>query len=150
MMSLPRQVCLIYTFNLVIVLYHFVFLTLIWLISFAKQHPAYCLKNRLHPSFTSPPVVTQLQPHVVRVSWADIIDHKRCVDSFFVTYWSHDEPDTYKVTKSTNADFEDIWLSGNSSFKFEVTAKSIIDYRSPFVNFTLGNTDSISVTTGNY
>ena len=68
-------------------------------------------------------------------------------------YWKHDEPNAYKMTKGTKADFVDIWFSANSLFKFEVIARENRtghDFGSPIVNFTLGNTDSISVTTGNY
>ena len=121
----------------------------------ANDCPACCWQNGLNPTFTGPPVVSQIQPYVVRVSWADIVDYKMCTDSFLVKYWKHDEPNGYKLTRGTKADFEDIWFSGHTIFTFQVNAREdqgvfgIRDNWSPIVNFTLGKTDSIIVTTGN-
>ena len=130
------------------------------LISIVKPNvndcPACCWQNGLHPTFTGPPVVSEIQPYVVRVSWADIVDHKMCADSFFVKYWKHDEPNGYKITKGTKADFVDIWVSFDTTYSFEVIAdedrgvSGIVDHRAQIVDFTLWNTDSIFVTTGNY
>jgi len=116
--------------------------------------PACCRQNGLHPNFTGPPVVSQIQPLVVRVSWADIVDHKMCADSFLVKYWKHDGPyEEYRLTKGTKDDFVDIWFSLHTRISFEVIAREdqgiigTVDHRSQIVNFTLGATDSTFVTT---
>ena len=118
--------------------------------------PACCKQNGLHPKFTGPPLVSQIQPFAVRVSWADIVERKMCANSFMVKYWKHDVPNNYKMTKATKADFVDIWFSLNTSYKFQVLANEDQDVVgignnwSPIATFTLGKTDSISGTTGNY
>ena len=134
---------------------HFIFLNLISIVQpNVSDCPACCWQNGLHPTFTGHPVVSQIQPFAVRVSWADIVDHKMCADSFLVKYWKHDEPNVYKITKGTKADFVDIWFSGYTTYSFELIAREdqgvfgIVDHWAQIVNFTLASRPFI--TTGNY
>ena len=115
--------------------------------------PACCKQNGLHPKFTGPPLVSQIQPYVVRVSWADIVERKMCANSFMVKYRKHDGHN-YKMAMGTKADFVDIWFSGYTTYSFELIAREdqgvfgIVDHWAQIVNFTLASRPFI--TTGNY
>ena len=145
------------TFNLNKPQKHFVFISVILVVHFLEYSQAYCWQAGWNPSFTGPPVVSEIQPDVVRVSWAGIVTRKNCTDSFMVKIWGHDRPSNYKESDKTdaNADFLDIRLKPTTSYTIQAIAiedKGImgLDYnKSPFAEFTSDRIDNILVTSGN-
>ena len=70
-------------------------------------------------------MVSEIQPNVVRVSWAEIVENKKCADNFLVKYWKQEEPKGYKFSNMTdsNADFLDIKVEPNTSYKIQLIAR---------------------------
>ena len=104
---------------------HFLFMNVILSVRFIAYSQAYCWQVGWNPSFTSPPVVSEIQPNVVRVSWAEIVENKKCADNFLVKYWKQEEPKGYKFSNMTdsNADFLDIKVEPNTSYKIQLIAR---------------------------
>ena len=137
---------------------HFVFISIILLVHLIVYSQAYCWQTGWNPSFTGPPVVSEIQPNVLRVSWAGIVTRKNCTDSFLVKYWRQNHPSNYQISDKTdsNADFLDIWVVPNTSYTIQAIAREDkgmilgVDYnKSPIAKFTSGRTTNILVTSGN-
>ena len=136
---------------------HFFFISTILVVHFVVHSQAYCWQSGWNPSFTGPPGVSEIQPNVVRVSWAGIVTRKNCSDSFLVKYWKQNQPSDYKLSNQvdSNANFLVIRVEPNTSYTIQAIAREDkgilgIDYnKSPIVKFTSGRTNNILVTSGN-
>ena len=146
------------TLNLIKPQKQIVFISIILVVHLIVYSRAYCWQTGWNPSFTGPPVVSEIQPNVVRVSWAEIVENKKCADNFLVKYWKQNHPEDYKMSNMTdaNADFQDIRVKPNTSYTIQAIARENkgmilgIDYnKSPIVKFTSGRTNNILVTSGN-
>ena len=136
---------------------HFVFISTILVVHFIVYSHAYCWQSGWNPSFTGPPVVSEIRPNVLRVSWEGIVTRKSCADSFVVKYWTQDPYRDFNMSDVTdsNADFLDIRVLPNTSYTIQAIAREDKGYygadynRSPSVKFTSGRTNKISATSGN-
>ena len=135
-----------------------VFIGVILMVHFIVHSQAYCWQSGWNPSFTALPLVSEIQPNVVRVSWEGIVTKKKCADNFLVKYWKQNHPEDYELSNKTdaNADFLDIRVKPNTSYKFQAIAIEEkgrilgVDYnKSRAVKFTSGRTNSTLVTSGN-
>ena len=146
------------TVNLIKPQTHFVFTSVILVAHLIVYSQAYCWQSGWNPSFTGPPMVSEIQPNVVRVSWEGIVTRKKCADSFLVKYWKQNRPQGFKMSDKTdaNADFLDMRVQPNTSYAIQAIAiedKHIYgkDYnKSPIAKFTSIRTNNISATTGNF
>ena len=146
------------TVNLIKPQKHFVFISTILAVHFTVYSHAYCWQSGWNPSFTGPPVVSEIQPNVVRVSWAGIVTRKNCSDSFLVKYWKQNQPASYKLSNQVdpNANFQVIQVEPNTSYMIQAIARENkglilgVDYnKSPITKFTSGRTNKTSATSGN-
>lgn len=133
-------------------------LSLLPLIAFLPQFSyAYC-SNR-NPSFLSPPVLSEVPPNMLRVSWENIVKNTECVDNFLVKYWEKSNPVDFKMTSSpfigAVAAFMDIEVSPGQEYTVQVIAiedKGLlgIDYNeSPKLDFQTSITMNGATTSRN-
>ena len=146
------------TVNLIKPQKQIVFISVILVAHFIVYSQAYCWQVGWNPSFTGPPVVSEIQPNVVRVSWAEIVENKKCADNFLVKYWKQEEPKGYKFSNMTdsNAEFLDIQVEPNTLYKIQLIARedkgSIggIEYnKAKSIDFKSGRANNILVASGN-
>ena len=122
--------------------------TLIWIILVSsclqRQINGYCWQPGWNPSFSAPPLVTQLSPTIVQVSWKGIINNQNCADQFLVKYWRKTRPNDYLQSDLVATSVDAVILSGiipRIEYVYQVIAREDklmgIDYnRSPTAQFT--------------
>ena len=130
--------------------------TLIWIILVASclQKPTngYCWQPGWNPSFSAPPIVTQLSPTTVQVSWKNIINNQNCADQFLVKYWRKTRPNDYLQTDLVATSVDAVIISGiipSIEYVYQVIAREDklmgIDYnRSPTAQFATSTKSIIS------
>ena len=121
---------------------------LIWIILVSsclqRQTNGYCWQPGWNPSFSAPPLVTQLSPTIVQVSWKGIINNQNCADQFLVKYWRKTRPNDYLQSDLVATSVDAVILSGiipRIEYVYQVIAREDklmgIDYnRSPTAQFT--------------
>jgi hypothetical protein len=104
----------------------------------------YCWQPGWNPAFVAPPIVTQMNITMVRVSWRNIVKNEECVDQFLVKYWKTGRPTDYKKTDLVGTSIDAVLLTGiipNVEYDYQVIAREDklmgIDYnRSPTTKYT--------------
>ena len=59
---------------------------------------AYCWEPGKNPSFTGRPIVQQVDPSTIRVTWEGLVQNENCIDNYLIKYWVKDKPQDYKMT----------------------------------------------------
>lgn len=86
---------------------------------------AYCWEPGKNPSFTGPPVVSQVDYQTVRVSWFGLVQMRECTDQFLVKYWQKNDPQGYNLTQLLNPQVNsvDIKVVPMVDYEFQAVAR---------------------------
>ena len=87
----------------------------------------HCYGIGKNPGFSDKPIIKQLSPWSVRVSWDEIVTQRECSDHFLVKYWKTNEPQDIIVSNvvDSHTNHLDLDVKPETDYTFKVVAREI-------------------------
>ena len=87
----------------------------------------HCYGIGKNPGFSDSPIINQLTPGSVRVSWEEIVTQRECSDHFLIKYWKTEEPQNVMVSKIVGPHINhlDLEVDPESEYTFKVVAREV-------------------------